>query len=171
MANLCSRPPGFAAPSHHGDFCGTRLQNRLDRAAVDSACPPAGSINSACQIFSLLCWAHSVAEQCINIHGDQSRASGGRVWCGGVYMSVCVWVCVERWRDKQPEFSRTTHNQQAVIFLPTSLCRLTRWQKISSCLILWCLSTMCTHSWLQFKEVVIWVTFPFYSDYTVVTVS
>lgn len=78
MAKLCSRPPGFAAPFCWGDFCGTRLQNRLDRVAVDFACPPAGSINSACQIFSLLCWAHSVAEQCINIHGDQSRASGER---------------------------------------------------------------------------------------------
>lgn len=55
MAKLCSRPLGFAAPFHRSDFFGTRLQNRLDRVAVDSACPPAGSINSACQIFSLLC--------------------------------------------------------------------------------------------------------------------
>ena len=75
--------------------CGARLHKSLDRVTVDSACPPAGSINSACQIFSLLCWAHSVAEQCINIHGDQSRASGGRVWCGG--------VCVERERDRKRE--------------------------------------------------------------------
>lgn len=118
------KPLGFAAPFCRGDFCGTRLQNRLDRVAVDSACPPAGSINSACQIFSLLCWAHSVAEQCINIHGDQSRASRReRVWCGGVSVRS-----EGRWRDKQPELSRTTHNQQ-VIFLPTSLCRLKLPQK------------------------------------------
>lgn len=84
---------------------GATPEYRLDRAAVDSACPPAGSINSACQIFSLLCWAHSVAEQCINIHSDQSRASGGRVWYGGVYMTVCVCVWGERWKDKQPELT------------------------------------------------------------------
>lgn len=127
MAKLCSRPPGFAAPFCWGDFCGTRLQNRLDRVAVDFACPPAGSINSACQIFSLLCWAHSVAEQCINIHGDQSRASGEREYGAE--------VCGERERkrerqsrDIQPELSKTTHNQQSVIFSPTSLCWLKQQQ-------------------------------------------
>jgi len=80
------------------DFCGTRLQNRLDWVAVDSACPPAGSINSLCQIFSLLCWAHSVAEQCINIHSDQSRASLGREY--GEYGDVCT-ERERRWYERR----------------------------------------------------------------------
>lgn len=117
MAKLCSRPPGFAAPFCWGDFCGTRLQNRLDRVAVDFACPPAGSINSACQIFSLLCWAHSVAEQCINIHGDQSRASGEREYVAE--------VCGEGEKKRAAVEGHTARAQQdytqPVIFSPTSL--------------------------------------------------
>lgn len=84
--------PGRRALQHRDDSCGTRLQNGLDCVSVDSACPPVETINSVCQIFSLLRWAHSAAEWCINIQSDQSRALRGRVQCGGVYMSMCGWV-------------------------------------------------------------------------------
>lgn len=119
MAKSCSRALG-SAPFCRGDFCGTRLQNRLDRVAVDFARPPAGSINSACQIFSLLCWAHSVAEQCINIHGDQSRASGEREYGA----EVCVEG--ERGRRGGGAYSRssaglhTTNSLSSPLQLPSA---------------------------------------------------
>ena len=75
-----------------------------------------------------------MAKQCINIHGDQSRASRGRVWCESCECE-CVCVCVCRARGEveghtlQKQLSRSTHNQHAVIFLSTSLCRLTLQQK------------------------------------------
>lgn len=159
---------GLCSSFRQGDFFGTRLQNRPDHVAVDSACPPAGSINSACQIFSLLCWAHSVAVQCINIHSDQSRASGGRVWCGGV--CVCVFECGEkdgRWGGgscSQNSAGLHTTSRLSSSSQPP-LCRLDLQQKSSLCLTLWRLSTTCTHSWLQLQEDVIWVTLPFHSDY------
>lgn len=158
MAKLCSRPPGFAAPFCWGDFCGTRLQNRLDRVAVDFACPPAGSINSACQIFSLLCWAHSVAEQCINIHGDQSRASGEREYGAE--------VCGERERKRAAVEGHTARAQQdytqpTVCHLFSNFPLLTEATTMTSlCLTLWHLC-----AWFQPKEDVSRVTLPFQHDY------
>lgn len=111
----CRAPPGLAAPFRRGDFCGTRLQEEAGNALP--WIPPVrlqGSINSACPIFSLLCWAHSVAEQCINIHGDQSRASRGRVRRWG----VCVWSVWSRGEGGGHRHnSAALHTQAAVIFL------------------------------------------------------
>lgn len=67
MVELGSWPQGFAALAHQGQFCcRPLLWNRPDLVAVDSSCPAVRSINSACQIFSLLC-SLSAAEEFINI--------------------------------------------------------------------------------------------------------
>lgn len=72
MVELDSWPRGFAAPAHQGHFCCRQLlRNRPDLVAVDSSRPPVRSINSACQIFSLLC-SLSAAEQFINIQWPES---------------------------------------------------------------------------------------------------
>jgi len=141
----CRAPPGLAAPFRRGDFCGTRLQEEAGNALP--WIPPVrlqGSINSACPIFSLLCWAHSVAEQCINIHGDQSRASRGRVRRWGV--CVCG-VCEAGGREGGTDTTQQhcTHRQQSYFF-PTSLCRPRLQQKASLCLSLSDVPPQCVHT-------------------------